>query len=72
MSSFLFYKNFQELLDKGVKVSELMGSSVFCTSFDYDEWHSVSLDPKTYMKPYNGSFFELRSEYKTVFPEERF
>jgi hypothetical protein len=50
----------------------LVGSGVFCSSFDFDEWYSISVDPGTYMRPYNGSFFELRSAYKTVFPEERF
>ena len=59
-------------MEKGVDVRDLIQSKVFCFTFDYDEWHSTSTDPATYMRPYNGSFFELRSNFKTVFPEERF
>ena len=58
-------------MEKGIDVKDLINSRVFCFTFDYDEWHSTSADPGRYIRPYNGSFFDLRSAYTTVFPEEQ-
>jgi hypothetical protein len=72
VSSFLFRKNFFELIQKGVKIAHLISSDIFCFSFDFDEWPSTHFDSQTYYKPYNKSLFDLRDCFKEVFTEEQF
>jgi hypothetical protein len=36
ISSFLFKKNIPELLEKGIKLTDLFNSNVFSYTFDYD------------------------------------
>ena len=72
VSSFLFKNNFKELIEKGIKVDELMSSNIFCFQFDFDEWPSTHFDSDTFYKPFNKSLFELRHSYKQVFHEEQF
>lgn len=72
VSSFLFQKNFPDLLDKGLDVAGLLRSNIFCFTFDYDEWPSTHTDHQPYSRPYNGSVFDLRHSYRTVFHEDKF
>ena len=72
VSSFLFKNNFFTLIDKGIAVSPLLNSNIFCYQFDYDEWPSTHFDQETYLRPFNGSIFGLRGAYNQVFYEERF
>ena len=51
---------------------ELFSSNVFAFTYDYDEWPTTHTDPETYIRPYNGSIFHLRNEYRTIFHEDRF
>ena len=46
-----------------------MKSNVFQFSFDFDEWPGVHTNMTKQVRPYNGSIFELRQNYKIVFPE---
>jgi len=57
VSSFLFLKNFQSLMEKGLELSPLLNSEIFRFQFDYDEWPSVHVDKNEYRKPYNESIF---------------
>jgi hypothetical protein len=50
----------------------LLESEVFCFQFDFDEWPSTHVDAETYRRPYNGSIFEIRTHYRTIFHEENF
>jgi hypothetical protein len=68
----LFINNFTELLEKGVELSDLVSSSVFRFTFDYDDWPSTHTDPMTYYRPYNNSIFEIRNHYRTIFHEPKF
>ena len=72
VSSFLFLRNLPTLMEKGVAVSELFKSQIFCFTFDFDEWHSTSSDNSDYMRPYNDTIFNLRTNFHNVFHEDRF
>ena len=68
----MFIGCFNELLEKGVELSELVSSNVFRFQFDYDEWPSTHHDFTTYYRPYNGSIFDIRNHYRTVFNDKQF
>jgi hypothetical protein len=53
-------------------VTGLLESEVFCFQFDFDEWPSTHIDAETYIRPYNGSIFDIRSNYRNIFYEENF
>jgi hypothetical protein len=36
--SFLFHKNFVDLVNRGIRVTPLLESQIFNRLFDYDEW----------------------------------
>jgi hypothetical protein len=59
-------------MEKGVGVTRLFSSQIFCFTFDFDEWPSTHTDADPYMRPYNDSIFSLRTSYASVFPEKRF
>lgn len=61
-----------KLINKGVEVSPLLNSNIFAFQFDYDEWPSTHTDDDSYLRPYNGSIFELRKKYSEIFFEEHF
>ena len=65
----MFIKNFDKIMEKGVPVCPLLGSEVFKLTFDYDEWPATHTDSETIIAPYNGSIFQLRDKYKTIFGE---
>lgn len=69
VSSYLFNKNLPELLEKGIRVSHLFESQIFCYTFDLEEWPSSHMNKDHVMKPYNNSLFDLRQHYQSVFPE---
>ena len=69
VSSILFKKNMPTLLAKGIIVSPLLASKIFCFNFDFDEWPSTHGDQLTYSRPYNESIFNLRYNYRSIFPE---
>ena len=58
------------VLEKGITCSNLFQSDIFQYEFDYDEWPSQHTDQRRLLRPYNGSIFDIRKNYKTVFPEE--
>ena len=72
ISSFLFKKNFPVLLEKGIEVSSLLNSNIFCYSFDYDEWPSTHYHQESYIRAYNSSIFDLRYKYREIFHEDKF
>ena len=69
VSSFLFQHNLVTIINKGIKFANLLNSKVFSYEFDFDEWPSLHNHEQTYLRPYNGSIFEIRKNYKKVFPE---
>jgi hypothetical protein len=60
------------MLEKGIHVTKLLQSNIFQYTFDYDEWPSNHNNKTEAIRPYNGSIFRLRANYKNVFPEPEF
>lgn len=50
-------------------MQELFESKVFNHTFDFDEWPSTNINITKMLAPYNGSIFDLRQSYETVFPK---
>ncbi len=70
-SSFLFLKNFGQIVSKGsLDLNEILDSNVFKMNFDYDGWISNHTNDEEYCRAFNGSIFSLRDSYRTVFHEE--
>lgn len=42
--SYLFEDNFVQLMEKGIEVSGLLNSRIFCHEFDFQEWPTVHAD----------------------------
>ena len=63
----MFNNDFETLLDKGLDVSGLLSSHIFCTPIDYEEWPSTHTDNTDMVEPYNLSIFDLRHHYKEIF-----
>ena len=60
------------LLEKGVEVSHLLNSNVFQYEFFYDDWPSTHTNNQVYIRPFNHNIFNIRGQYKKVFPEDHF
>ena len=54
----------------GVTVDKILDSHVFRYSFDFDNWISNHTNDEEYLRPYNGSIFEIRNAYEEVFHEK--
>ena len=67
VSFFMFKSNFAELLQKGLDMTEILRSNIFCYQLDFEEWPATHTDPGSYFKPYNESLFNLRGKYKKIF-----
>jgi hypothetical protein len=65
----LFMNNFVDLLNKGVEMKDLLASKIFNFEFDFDNWPATSNNTKSFLRPYNGSIFNLRHEYQNIFPD---
>lgn len=50
----------------------MIEANVFRFQFDFDEWPSTHIDENTYYRPYNGSIFDIRSQYREIFHEKKF
>jgi len=72
ISSYLFLKYFPILLRKGVNVEPLLSSNVFNVRIDFNDWPGNHTNLQDCIRPYNGSFFQIRHMYKHVFPEPEF
>jgi len=68
-SNFLFFKNFQVILEKGLEISDLLNTNIFNYEFDYDGWPTTHNSKSKELRPYNDNFFDLRDKYEKVFPE---
>lgn len=67
--SFLFEKNLIQIIEKGIKVSSLFESNIFCYTFELEDWPQIHHNNKSVIVPYNGSKFELLGKYRTVFKQ---
>lgn len=64
---FLFQDNFISLIEKGIKVADLLQSDIFCHQFDFEDWPLIHTDDSYSMAPYNDSIFQLRGKYEKTF-----
>jgi len=55
-----------------VPILPLLDSKIFSFKFDLDEWPSSHENDEECKRPFNGSIFEIRKHYRTIFPEDRF
>ena len=53
VSSFLFHKNFADIIEKGINIKNILQSNVFNYEFDLDEWPSTHLSDEECLRPYN-------------------
>lgn len=65
--SFLFQDTLISLLQKGIKVTQLLQSDIFEHTFELESWPAIHTDPESRMKPYSGSVFQLKDQYNNVF-----
>jgi hypothetical protein len=72
ISSFLFLKNIPILLQKGIDVGDLLKSKIFNVQFDFNDWPGNHTNLQECIKPYNGSFFNIRYMYRQVFWEPEY
>lgn len=68
----MFTKNIPIILEKGIKLENLLSSKIFNVLFDYDDWPSNHYNEEKCIKPYNGSIFHLRFKYREIFKEDNF
>ena len=69
-SAFLFFKNFTKLMNKGINLSNLLASDIFCYEIKHEEWPTFHLENEDLIMPYNGSIFDIRHSYAKVFGED--
>lgn len=56
-------------MQKGVLLNNLLASRVFNWTFDFDNWPGTHNDDRECIRPFNGSFFDIRDSYETIFPD---
>lgn len=66
--SFLFEKDIIELMNKGIALTELFESDIFCHEFEYEKWPAIHTNNSDIIMPYNGSKFQLHDKYDESFP----
>lgn len=59
-------------MEKGIVLQGLFESNIFTHTFDYDQWPGSHINNETIIRPYNDTLFQIRYNYRTVFPEKEF
>jgi hypothetical protein len=72
VSSYLFKNNIDDLQERGVPLTPLFDSNLFNMTIDYDEWPSSHTNKERYLRPYNGSIFQIRHDYSKIFAGQDF
>lgn len=67
VSSYLFERNINQLLEIGISLTPLLDSNIFSYNYVVDEWPSSHWKNNREIVPYNGSIFSLRNNYNRVF-----
>lgn len=65
--SFLFEDVLVNLVNKGIKVKNLLESDIFCHHFELDDWPVIHYNSDSLIVPFNGSKFQLKGSYNKVF-----
>lgn len=61
--------NFIELLNRSIKVTDLLNSEIMISKIDHDLWPSQSNNDSKIIKPYNGSPIHLMYKFGEIFKE---
>jgi len=56
-------------MKKGIDVHRILDSNIFLYKFEFEEWPQAHSDLRKLIVPYNGSIFEIRNNYETIFPD---
>jgi hypothetical protein len=67
ISSYLLLRSMPKLIEKGIKIVELISSNIFNVQFDFDTWPGNHNDNTYCIRAYNGNFFEIRDQYSKIF-----
>ena len=65
----MFYKNLHTIVQKGINIYGLLSSDILNYEFDFDEWPTQHTDDNKYLRPYNGSIFDIQYAYGDIFYE---
>lgn len=71
-SSYLMVKIVPKCLDLGVSMTNLFQSNIFLVNFDFDDWPGNHNFEDDCIRPYSGSLFDIRFQYRNIFPEDHF
>lgn len=52
-----------------VPLTDILRSNIFEFTIDFDEWPNQHTNQTRLVRPYNGSLFDLREAYESVFHE---
>ena len=55
------------LLHKGISLSHLLCSNVFIKHLEFEDWPIAHTNLEKIIVPYNGSLFEMRNSYDSIF-----
>ena len=74
VSSFLFTNNLVKLIETGIEIAPLLSDDcqIFRYKLNCDQWANNHTNDNTFLKPYNGSLFELGNKYNEIFKEPMF
>ena len=67
--SYLFKQNLVDLMEIGIEVCSLLDSDIICYSFDLVEWPTTHTNKETQIRAYNGTIFNLRTNYNRLFSD---
>jgi len=55
--SYLFRKNLVRIIEKGIEISSLLMSNIFCYEFDFQDWPSIHENSEEMTLPFNDNIF---------------
>ena len=72
VSSYLFSHCLNRIIEQGISIQPLLRNPIFRFEFAFDEWPSLSKSNEKLSRGYNESIFDIRYNFKRVFPECRY
>lgn len=67
--SYLFRQNLVDLMEIGIEISDILDSDIFCYQFDFVEWPTTHTNCEKQIRAYNGTIFNLRTNYERLFSD---
>ena len=66
---FLFDEIFLQLLEKGIIVTGLLESDIFCHVFEVEDYPLIHPNSDVHIQPFNGCIFQLKGTYMQTFDQ---